>query len=343
MNIKTEITKLHYSKDTKGILPTLLEYCSYVYGIGSGLKNWLYDRNIIKPKRVDAFVISVGNMTTGGVGKTPVVLEIARHLIKKGTKIAIISRGYGGKLNNKNVNVISDGENVYYTAKMAGDEPFWLAQKASGACVLTCKNRYRAAKYAIDNYGAEIIILDDGFQHRKLHRDLDIVLMDSQMGLGNEKLLPAGPLREGAEALDRIDKLVIVSKNIDHTAAIEFAQIMHDRLNIDTHLCCTEPDYVYNIKTGEILEEGATVTAMCAIGQPQQFFDFLGNYNVINTIALEDHHQYSPIDLVDIPGNIITTEKDAVKLLRFDKDNIYALKLKTIIDVERLLRNAKKR
>ena len=338
MKLKTRITQLHYDREAKGGLVKLLECCSYVYGVGSRLKNWMYDKKILRPKKVDAYVISVGNMTTGGVGKTPVVLEIARYLTKKGERVAIVSRGYGGRLPNKNVNVISDGKNIFYTAAMAGDEPFMLAQKAEGVCVLTCKNRYKAAKFAVENFGVTKIVLDDGFQHRKFHRDLDIVLMDSKMGLGNEKLLPAGPLREGAEALDRIDKLLVVSKNIDHTKAEKFAKIMQKRLSIETHLCYTEPDYVYNIKTGERLDEGASVTALCAIGQPQQFFDFLSAYQLKDVIALDDHHQYSPIDLVDIRGNIVTTEKDAVKLLRFNKDNIFALKLKTTIDAERLLR-----
>jgi len=337
MNLKTQITQLHYDRNAKGNLVKLLECCSYIYGIGSGLKNWMYVKKLLKPKKVDAYVISVGNMTTGGVGKTPVVLEIARYLVKKGENVAIISRGYGGKLSNKNVNVISDGQNIFHTAAMAGDEPFMLAQKAKGVCVLTCRDRYKAAKFAVNNFGTTKIILDDGFQHRKFHRDLDIVLMDSKMGLGNEKLLPAGPLREGAEALDRIDKLVVVSKNTDHTKAEKFAKIMQKRLSIETHLCYTEPDYIYNIKTGEKLEEGEAVTAICAIGQPQQFFDFLQGFYVKDKIALDDHHQYSPIDLVDIKGNIVTTEKDAVKLLRFGKDNIYALKLRTTIDIERLL------
>lgn len=338
MNLKTKITQLHYNRDAKGALVKALDCLAHVYGVGSFLKNYLYDKNILKPKKVNAYVISVGNLTTGGVGKTPVVLEIARYLAKKGQKVAIVSRGYGGKLNNRNVNVVSDGVSVYYTAAMAGDEPFWLAQKASGVCVLTCRNRYLAAEYAVNNFGVTTIILDDGFQHRKLHRDLDIVLMDSKMGLGNEKQLPAGPMREGAEALERIDKLLVVSKNIDHTQAEKFAKIMEERLNIPTQLCYTEPDYVYNIKTGEHMEEGQTVTAMCAIGQPQQFFDFLEDYYLKDKIAFDDHHSYSPIDLVDISGNIVTTEKDAVKLLRFDMDNIYALKLKTTVDVERLLK-----
>jgi tetraacyldisaccharide 4'-kinase len=338
LNIKTKITKIHYTRNPEGILFDILKFGSYFYGFGSRLKNFLYDKKIIKPKRVNAYVISVGNMTTGGVGKTPVVSEIAKYLIACNQKVAIVSRGYGGRLNNKNINMVSDGTSIYFDALQAGDEPFWLAQNTPGCYVFTCRNRYLASKTAVEKFGVNIIILDDGFQHRKLHRDLDIVLMDSVKGFGNENLLPAGPLREGAEALDRIDKLLVVSKSVDHKTAEEVAQIMQDRLNIPTSVCRTEPDYVYNIKTGQRLMEGLAVTAMCAIGQPQQFYDFLSEYQVVNTVTFDDHHQYVPTDIVDISGSIITTEKDAVKLARFDQDNIYALRLKTVVDVENLLR-----
>lgn len=145
-------------------------------------------------------------------------------------------------------------------------------------------------------------------------------------------------MREGPEALERIDKLVVVSKSVKHETAERVAKIMQKRLNIPTSVCYTEPDYVYNIKTGQRLMEGLAVTAMCAIGQPQQFYDFLSDYQVVKTVTFDDHHQYAPIDIVDISGSIITTEKDAVKLARFDRDNIYALKLKTVIDVENLLK-----
>ena len=302
------------------------------------MKNFLYDNKILKPKKVDAYVISVGNMTTGGVGKTPVVSEIAKYLVNLGQRVAIVSRGYGGKLDNSKINMISDGTSVYFDAVQAGDEPYWLAENTQGAYVFTCRNRYLAAKMAVEKFGIQVIILDDGFQHRKLHRDLDIVLMDSVKGFGNEHLLPAGPLREGPEALERIDKLVVVSKSVKHETAERVAKIMQKRLNIPTSVCYTEPDYVYNIKTGQRLMEGLAVTAMCAIGQPQQFYDFLSDYQVVKTITFDDHHQYAPIDIVDISGSIITTEKDAVKLARFDRDNIYALKLKTVIDVENLLK-----
>ncbi len=336
-NIKTKITQMHYQRDSKGVLFDILKFCSYFYGFGSRMKNFLYDNKILKPKKVNAYVISVGNMTTGGVGKTPVVSEIAKYLVNLGQRVAIVSRGYGGKLDNSKINMISDGTSVYFDAVQAGDEPYWLAENTQGAYVFTCRNRYLAAKMAVEKFGIQVIILDDGFQHRKLHRDLDIVLMDSVKGFGNEHLLPAGPLREGPEALERIDKLVVVSKSVKHETAERVAKIMQKRLNIPTSVCYTEPDYVYNIKTGQRLMEGLAVTAMCAIGQPQQFYDFLSDYQVVKTVTFDDHHQYAPIDIVDISGSIITTEKDAVKLARFDRDNIYALKLKTVIDVENLL------
>ena len=336
-NIKTKITQIHYQRDPQGILFEILKFCSYFYGVGSRLKNFFYDKKIIKPKKVDAFVISVGNMTTGGVGKTPVVSEIAKYLISQGRKVAIVSRGYGGHLSNRSINMISDGAMIYFDAVDAGDEPYWLAENTPGCYVFTCRNRYMASKHAVDKFGVEVIILDDGFQHRKLHRDLDIVLMDSVKGFGNECLLPAGPLREGPEALERIDKFVVVSKNTNHEVAQKVARIMQKRLNLSTSICYTEPDYVYDIKTGQRLMEGIAVTAMCAIGQPQQFYDFLKDYQVVNTVTFDDHHQYSAGDIVDISGSIITTEKDAVKLARFDWGNIYALRLKTVVDVEGLL------
>ena len=339
-NLKTEITKIHYDKEAKGALVKVLEFASLFYAAGSGLKNLLYDKGIIKPKKVNAYVISIGNITTGGVGKTPVVAEIAKYLTAKGEKVAIVSRGYGGKLSNKQINLISDGEKIYYNANLAGDEPFWLSQNAKGSVVVTSKNRIKAAEYAIKNFGVKYIILDDGFQHRKLYRDLDIVLSDSEKGFGNEKLLPAGPLREGTEAFKRIDTMVIVSKNIDHTRAEKIAKITAKRMKIPNFVCKTEPDFVYNILSGEKLATDTEITAMSGIGQPEQFHKFLKNFSVKQIITFDDHHQYELKDIENINGIIVTTEKDAVKLQKFNKENIYALKLKTEINVGELI-NAK--
>ncbi len=336
MNLKTQITEIHYNKDADGMLFSILKFASVFYGIGSGLKNFLYDKHILTPKKVGAFVLSVGNLTTGGVGKTPVVAEIAKYFIKKGETVAIISRGYGGELSNKNVNVISDGKKIYANARLAGDEPYWLAENTKSV-VLTCKNRVKAAEYAIKEFGVSRIILDDGFQHRKIHRDLDIVLVDSEKRFGNECLLPAGPLREGQEAFNRIDKLVVVSKNTNHARAEKLAAIWAKKLQIPLTVCRTEPDYVYNISNGEILPGGEKAVAMCAIGQPEQFFKFLDKYEITDKIVFDDHHQYKKSDVAEISGPVITTEKDAVKLAALGLDNIYALKLKTNLDVDFLL------
>ena len=337
LNIKTQITKLHYNKNAKGLLFNILKVCSVFYALGANFKNFLYDKNVIKPKKVNAFVISVGNFTTGGVGKTPVVAELARYFVDKNERVAIVSRGYGGKLNNKQVNVISDGINLYYKADMAGDEPYWLAVNLNMCAVLTCSNRYKACKYAIEKLGVTKIILDDGLQHRKLHRDLNIVLVDSEKMFGNENLLPAGPLREKPD-FSRVDKLLIISKNTEHTKAEKLARIFEKKQGVSATIVKVEPDYVYNIISGEHLEKGTEITAISAIGQPEQFYTFLENdYKIKNKITFDDHHQYTLADIENIEGYIITTEKDAVKLALLGKSNIYALKLKTNFDVEALL------
>ena len=339
MNLKTKITKIHYDKNAKGVFFNILKFCSLFYGIGSSFKNFLYDKKIFTPQKVDACVISVGNFTTGGVGKTPVVAEIARYFTEKEVKIAIISRGYGGKLDNSKVNVISDGINLYYKADMAGDEPYWLAVNLNMCAVLTCANRYKAAKYAVEKMGITHIILDDGFQHRKLHRDLNIVLIDSEKMFGNENLLPAGPLRESPDGFKRVDKLVIVSKNTDHSRAEKFARIMEKKQKVETLICKIEPDYAYNIISGEHLEKGSEITALSAIGQPEQFYKFLEkDYIIKEKFTFDDHHQYTKEDIENIEGNIITTEKDAVKLAPLGNNNIFALKLKTVLDVDTLIK-----
>lgn len=335
MNYKTEITKIHYNKDAKGLFVKILDFASVFYGFASSFKNFLYDKNIVKPQKVNAYVISVGNITTGGVGKTPVVAEIAKHLMQQGEKVAIISRGYGGKLPNENINIISNGKEIFYNAELAGDEPYWLAENTK-AVVITCKNRYKASKHAIENFGVTKIILDDGFQHRKLHRDLDIVLVDSEKMFGREKLLPAGPLREGKESFKRINKLIIVSKNTDHTKAEKITKIIGKKFDIPSFLCKTEPDIVYNIKTGELLPIGSEATAICAIGQPQQFYAFLNEFKIKKAISFDDHHKYAETDLPE--GTIITTEKDAVKMKNFNRNDIFALKLKITLDIETILK-----
>ena len=236
--------------------------------------------------------------------------------------------------------MISDGINLFYKADMAGDEPYWLAVNLNMCAVLTCADRVKAAEYAISELGVTKIILDDGFQHRRMARDLDIVLVDSEKMFGNENLLPAGPLREGMEGFKRVDRLVIVSKNVDHSRAEKLARIMEKKQGISTFVAKVEPDYAYNIITGELLPKDTTVTALSAIGQPEQFYQFLKDYDVVQTVTFDDHHQYAADDISTIEGNIITTEKDAVKLALLQRPDIYALKLKTVLDIEKLCYNS---
>lgn len=340
MNLKNKIAKIHYDKNAKGLFVDMLEFFSIFYGFVSRFRNKLYDKGILKQVKVNAKVISVGNITTGGVGKTPLVAMLAQYYLDKNEKVAVISRGYGGKLSNKKVNLISDGVNVYHDAVEAGDEAYWHAINNPLSCVLTCKDRVKAARYAVDTLDCSVIILDDGFQHRHLARDLDIILVDSEMCFGNEKLLPAGPLREGKEAFDRVDKLVIVNKGGDSSKAGKYAKILSQKLDCEAFVCTTEPDYIYNIVTNERLASGEAITAVCAIGQPNQFFRFLeGKYEVIDKIAFEDHHLYKQSEIDKIKGIIVTTEKDSVKLARFNRKDIYAMKLRTNIDIEALVKD----
>ena len=338
MKLKEEITKIHYEKDSKSLLMPLLEFFSFFYSKITNFRNYLYDKGILREIKVNAYVISVGNLTTGGVGKTPLVAEIAKYLQAQGKKIAIISRGYGGTLSNKKVNVISNGDEIFYTAKEAGDEPYWFAENLRGINVLTCSNRVKAANYAIQNLGIEVIILDDGFQHRRIKRDLNLVLVDSEKLFGNRKHLPAGPLRENFIGLKRADKLVIMNKSSKKVDSSILTNIFEAFDEEKTFVCNVTPGYTYNIKTTEVLPLKTDVTAVCAIGQPEQFFAFVRQkFNLIREITYNDHHLYKYEEIAKLKGKVVTTEKDAVKMQSFDLDNIYALKLKLEIDVERLL------
>ena len=338
MNFKSEITKLHYDKNAKNLLLDILEFFSIFYGVITKTRNFFYDKGILKTYKVNAKVISIGNMTTGGVGKTPVALSIAKYYRDKGEKVAVITRGYGGELSNKKVNLISNGADLFYNSKEAGDEAYLLATQLSECAVLTSKDRVKAAQYAINELDATVIILDDAFQYRRIHRDKNILLVDSEMMFGNEKLLPAGPLREGLEGFNRVNKLLIMNKSSDATRANKIAKIMGKKFKCNSFVCSAVPDKIYNIKTGDSLATGETVTMLCAIGQPKQFLNFIQqDFEVIDQRIFDDHHAYIKSDISDIKGNILTTEKDAVKLAKFDMDNIFALKLKTEFDIDGLL------
>ncbi len=340
-NFKTEITKFHYKRDNNIsiLVKPILFLASFVYDFVTSVRNFLYDKYLLPIVCVNAKVISVGNLTTGGVGKTPVVANIANHYAQKtDEKVCIISRGYGGHLDNKLINVIKIDGDIKYDAYYAGDEPYWLAQNThESVVVITCANRIKAAEFAVNKLQVTKIILDDAFQHRRLNRDCDIVLVDSEMRFGNKRLLPFGPLRENFSGLQRADIVYVVSKNTEHKNAEKFMRILASKIYKDVRVCRIEPDIIYNIKSGELLNKSESVTALCAIGQPEQFLKFLDDYNVENIVIYEDHYSYTYSDIANIKGKIVTTEKDAVKIKRFGFNNVYALKLKTEFDIRGLL------
>lgn len=351
--MKLFISKLHYKKNPavyEKIIIFLLRITGIFYAAAVNLRNKLYDVKILPSYTSKAFVLSIGNITTGGVGKTPLTLEAAKYFLGLNKKVAILSRGYGGKISNKTPNLISDGSGALISAQLAGDEPVWLADNCKGAYVVTCKDRIKAEKFIKEKYNPEIIILDDGFQYRRMKRDLDILLIDAKNKLGNKYILPAGPLREGLSGIKRADKIVVVNKDFNSQNALKYCDYLKKKYKKDTYLCNIVPDYAYNIKNGDRLSCDTRIMAFSAIGQPAGFYNFLKkDYKLIAVLEFEDHHTYTKEDISKIIhfaqeeniSNIVTTEKDAVKISDIIKDielpvEFYALKLKAYIDIKEI-------
>lgn len=352
--MKVFISKLHYDENPdlyKKCILGFLSVLSVPYGIITSIRNFMYDKGLLKTFTPNVLTIGVGNLTTGGVGKTPFTAEIANYYTAIGKKVGILSRGYGGSLKNKEVNVISDGEKIYFSAKEAGDEPFWLSQNCKNTLVFTCSSRIKSAKLAVEKYGCEVLIADDAFQHRKLGRNLNLMLVNEGTKFGNGKILPAGPLRESLKGIKRADKIIVTNKTYNDENALKYCEELEKKYEKPVFLCKMVPDNCANIKNGEILPNMISVAAFCAIGQPDDFFNFIKkNYNLVDTKTFSDHHSYTLKDIEDIiyfaeqngVNNLITTEKDAVKIKELYSSmktgvKIYALKLKAFADMEKIL------
>jgi tetraacyldisaccharide 4'-kinase len=185
---------------------------SRLYGLGAGLRRTLYAGGLLRTKKLPALVVSVGNLTVGGTGKTPVVACLARLCQARGRRVAILSRGYGGQ--SRSVTCLSDGRNSYKKPPEVGEEPYWLARALPGVAVYTGPCRYAAGMAAWEEFRPDLFLLDDGFQHFQLHRDLDLVLLDAAAPFGNGYLLPRGPLREPLTALAAAQGLILT--RFDH-------------------------------------------------------------------------------------------------------------------------------
>jgi tetraacyldisaccharide 4'-kinase len=358
--MKKFITKIHYRAELnieEKLLKWVLTPFSYFYLLGSTIRKFLYEQNIIKKKNIPAFVISVGNLTTGGTGKTPITVELAKYINNtKNKKTAILSRGYGGKLPSQKVNLISDGKNIFYTSRLAGDEPFWMAENAKNITVITGKNRYNSGLKAINELGCSVLILDDGFQHIKLERNLNILVVDCYKRFGNGMLLPSGPLREPMDEIERADKIILVNKRpFDKESEFyctEYANYLRDIYDKPVYLCSFKNNGIFEITTQKPLNENMKIYAFAGIGQPEFFFNYLKEQglNLVGTSEFTDHHLYTNNDLVRIikkaiesnAGAIVTTEKDAVKISALLDDidtriDIFALKLGIDLNIEELL------
>lgn len=348
---KNYFQNLHYSKiKANFILNSALTIGEFFYKTIINFKNFLYEKKILKEKKVGAYVICVGNLTTGGVGKTPIVIELANKISKE-KKVAIISRGYKSKLSSEKPHIIKDYSNIKYNdGTLCGDEPFQLAKKVSNnVVVITCKDRYNAAQEAIIKYGSEVIILDDGFSNRKLKKDKTILVIDSKMRFGNNCLLPKGPLREPINQIKRANEIIIVDKNDKN---LDEAINLIKKFNLPIKICKMVPKKIYNAQTkAEIknqTEEKQKIIAFCAIGQPEQFFAFLEDkYDIVQKICFSDHHMYTKKDIKGLlkiandnnVSTFITTQKDETKLLSIIKE-IKGFSF-NILELENIIQDAK--
>ena len=335
------LQRLWYQEDrsARPLLDFLLHVLSLPYAAGIRLRNLLYDHGLLSIKRVSCPVVSVGNLVVGGTGKTPAVILIARLLRNAGYRPAVLSRGYSGR-NIKAVNVVSDGINILARVSDAGDEAILMARSLQGTPVLTGPDRYRTAQYAIDNLGCNVLVMDDGFQHRALFRDLNIILVDSEKPLGNGFMLPRGPLREPLESLERADLLVLTRSDED-TILTSQASLEKAFPDMPIFKARHRPKAVRSSKGVEVdppaFLAGKKVLAFSGIAKPKSFektVQALGTSS-LGFVSFPDHHLYTEEDIRDLESKtagmsadlILTTEKDAVKLSPFIRfyEKVYVL------------------
>jgi len=324
----------------------ILSPLSALYSAAVRTRLALYQKGALRTHRITSPVISVGNITTGGTGKTPIVAWIARALARDGLRVCILTRGYGRDDAGERV-VVSDGQHLSADAAKGGDEPRLLAERLQGiASVISDANRVAAAEWAEENLKADIFILDDGFQHVRIARDLDVVAIDSTRPWGGGRLLPRGRLREPLNGLRRADLLILT--RAEQCQDIESLRKHAERLSDGRPILVArtstsavlslalEPSGPAPNDPGRIAGSpvsqltSGSVGAFCAVGNPDAFFDHLRNdgYVLAFTYSFGDHHRYTQND-IDLLGSeaarqgagaLFTTAKDAVKLgsFRFD-------------------------
>jgi tetraacyldisaccharide 4'-kinase len=293
-----------------------LTLLSWLYGAIVWLRLFFYRSGLFKTRRVACRVISIGNLTVGGTGKTPITLFLAEQHRLRGIAVGVVSRGYG-RADRSAIVPVSDGKQLLATPERAGDEPYFIAERLREVPVVVAADRQAGCRWLIERCGVEVILLDDGFQHLALHRDLNILLCDARRPFGNGHLLPRGPLRESPSEAKRADIVIL-------TRATE--EVADPRLSTKTTLRCVfEPTALVHLTTGEICKidtlAGQPLLAFCGIAQPDPFFDLLERAGAVvkKRRVFPDHHRYVTDDLIQLQkeaGTLrtVTTEKDAVKI-----------------------------
>jgi tetraacyldisaccharide 4'-kinase len=329
----------------------MLAPLSALYGMATRARLALYHQGAFSVERIEAPVISVGNVTAGGTGKTPLVAWLARAVALEGKRACILTRGYGRE-NPKARVLVSDGERVLAGARESGDEPLMLALMLKGVAAVVCDaNRVEAARWAMKNLNSEVFILDDGFQHLRIARDLDIVTVDAMNPWGGKHLLPRGTLREPLAGLRRASCLVIT--RADQSTNLESLRADASRLSggrpiflSHTKLSRVRPLFSKtNHQAHSIHALTRPFAAFCAIGNPQAFFKQIEGSGITPayTRAFSDHHVYtqSEIDRLSAEAQargaqtLLTTAKDAVKLCSLDfQIPCYVLEIELAFDEE---------
>lgn len=304
---------------------------SPLYGAVMKTRELLYHRRFFRSYRMPVPVISVGNLTLGGTGKTPTVEHVSKLLVANGFQPAIVSRGYGGSA-SKRVNVVSDGNKLYLNAEKAGDEPYMLASNLEGVPVVTGKKRYYPCLHAIDEFDVDCIILDDGFQHLSLYRDIDLVLFDSTHLAGQSRIFPGGELREPVSALKRCNYFLLTGGNeTNRNQADRFGQLLQSKFpnKLVYHAEATPRLHLENKKrieqSGNIPKEGGeNLYAFCGIANPQRFMDSIASVDcqLVGSETFSDHAKYTQPIIESVENRaielgataLVTTQKDLVKL-----------------------------
>lgn len=324
------------------VLTSFLSGLSYIFSFCTQLRLFLYKNRILKSRSLGCLVVVVGNLTVGGTGKTPVVEKFARNLVSRGRKVAILSRGYKSKpeplyrrffrwITHAEVvppKVVSDGKNVLLDSEVAGDEPFMLAKNLPGVVVLVDKDRVKAGRYAIEKFGVDTLILDDGFQYLKLKGRLNLLLVDKTNPFGNGHLLPRGNLREPIKHLKRASYVFLTKSDGSINSELE-ATIRKFHPNVEIIECSHKPQYLKSFTNSEDLIsvdglQGKRVAAFSGIAVPESFEQFLLNLGakLVEKEQFLDHHRFTQEELdlffsrAQAAGAelIVTTEKDAVRL-----------------------------